>query len=298
MLVMKNIHDETFKQLMNHHHFAVAFLKQYLPETLKQIIDWETLHLLKLSGDHIEEKTGTHSFSDLIFEIKSFSNKTLWIHIEHQTRSERFMPLRITQYQSSALSSYIQNNKKIKNIPTIITIIFYQGKRRYAHRLDFKNIFFDPEIGIQYFGKPILVDLAALPDEVIEQHNVIGPVELLLKHIRSKDIDHKYRELIAALQPLEDNVRAILLRYVTQATDIAASELVKLVREYLPKDEDIIMTPANQWRQEGVQQGIQSGTYMVARNMLQEGYDPQAVKKVTHLSDQEIQKLRDSEKEI
>lgn len=289
---MNNIHDETFKQLMNQHNFAVAFFKQYLPETIKQKVDWNALKLLKLSGDHTEEKTGMHTFSDLIFEIKTVNNKTLWIHIEHQTRSENFMPLRIAQYQSSALVGYLKNNKTQK-IPPIMSIIFHQGKRRYSHSLDFKNIFTDPELGIKYFGNPILIDLPALPDEAIKQHSGIGPVELLLKHIRMPDFVKQKEQLIAGLRPLDENTRLTMLKYIMKCSDVSVEQLLETIRQYLPKDEEAIMTTEEQI----MQRGMQNATHMVARNMLQEGYDPQAVKKVTHLSDQEIQKLRESEKE-
>ena len=73
--------------------------------------------------------------------------------------------------------------------------------------------------------------------------------------------------------------------------------------DYLPKDEDIVMTVGDQLRQEGrlegVQQGIQQGIQRehqsklaIARRLLQAGNSVKDVVKFTELTLQEVKELQ------
>ena len=52
---MKDIHDTTFKSLMENKKFFTAFFKQYLPSQVFNKIDWKTTRIFKISGEHIRE---------------------------------------------------------------------------------------------------------------------------------------------------------------------------------------------------------------------------------------------------
>lgn len=52
---MSNIHDETFKKLMQHKPFLLGFFKYYLPEKVYESINWDSCKIFKISGEHIRE---------------------------------------------------------------------------------------------------------------------------------------------------------------------------------------------------------------------------------------------------
>jgi Putative transposase, YhgA-like len=45
---MANVHDMTFKKLMQHKPFFLAFFRHYLPETVYETIDWNTSKIKSL----------------------------------------------------------------------------------------------------------------------------------------------------------------------------------------------------------------------------------------------------------
>jgi predicted transposase/invertase (TIGR01784 family) len=195
----KNIHDKTFAELLSQRTFFEGFLRNYLPDEIKKTVQWETLKLYKIDGRHIQEKTQQISIADVIYlcQIDQQENM-LWVHVEHQSTPDRLMPLRIINYQTGELLSYAKTHKN-KNFPPIISFIYFQGESAYPYSLSLESLFEDSELGLKYFGRPVLINLPAIPDEKLREHSDIGAIEILLKHIRRRDFTHNYRVVIAGL---------------------------------------------------------------------------------------------------
>jgi|GEM_PF-1950412 len=62
-----NIHDKFIKQILSNKELAVEFLKQYLPEALTSILDFETL--TQQDTSYITDRLKT-SYSDLIWGVQ------------------------------------------------------------------------------------------------------------------------------------------------------------------------------------------------------------------------------------
>ena len=114
-----------------------------------------------------------------------------------------------------------------------------------------------------------------MPDGEIKKHSEIGAVEFLLKHIRRKDFSQHYRHAIQLLQETDERSRRIMIQYLIERADVPEAELLKTVLEYLPQDEELIMTVAEQigkryfhdGMQQGIQQGAQQGVVEVAKKL-------------------------------
>jgi predicted transposase/invertase (TIGR01784 family) len=100
-------HDSSFKQLMSNQVFFEGFLTAYLPRELLLKLDWGSIKFYKMGGQHIESTTQRSFESDLIY-LADFEKEPhmLWIHLEHQSKPDRRMPLRILNYQTAELLGY------------------------------------------------------------------------------------------------------------------------------------------------------------------------------------------------
>lgn len=268
---MPNHHDQNFKALMQERSFFEPFLKTYLPEEIKTRLDWSSIEFYKMCGSHEEEKTGNSFESDLVYLAKMGNEQSLlWLHSEHQSRSDRIMPLRILNYQVAELLNFSKANRG-KKLPSIVTLIYHQGKRPWTHSLELKNLFAEPELAMRYFGHPILVDLPTFSDKALLAHPNIGPIEMVLKHIRQKDFEKNLRIILSELRTADDKPRRIVLKYLIEVADAPQDKLLKMARQCLTHDEETVMTVGDQLRAEGMELGIQKGLHQGLHQGIQKG---------------------------
>lgn len=295
---MSNQHDSNFKQLMAERSFFEPFIKTYLPKEIVDRIDWDSMQLYKMGGKHREKKTQREFESDVIYLANlEHQDAFIWLHSEHQASPDRLMPLRIINYQAAELLSYAKQNPG-KGLPGIVTLIYHQGERPWPHCIDFQDLFQEPEFAIKYFGKPILVDLPAISDQALRAHQNIGPVEMILKHIRQKDFEQKMRLILSELCTVNDSSREIVLRYVIEVADVPERQLLETAIECLPKDKEAIMTVGEQLIARGVQQGIYEGERNkacdFARKLILKGLSLDEISELTELSLMEIRQIERS----
>lgn len=289
---------------MQERSFFEPFMKTYLPEEIQNRMDWGTLELYKMCGTHQEDKTKQTFESDIIYLANLGKEPSmLWLHSEHQSRSDYFMPLRIINYQTAELLSFTKANPG-KKLPAIVTIIYHQGKRPWSHSLEMKDLFAEPELAIRYFGHPILVDLPRLSDQALLSHYNIGPVEMVLKHIRNTHFEKNMRVILSELRTADDKPRRIVLKYLIEVADAPREKLLIMARQCLTHDKELIMTVGDQLRAEGMELGMQRGLHQgmhqgikqekenLAINLLLEGFDPPLISKLTKLPAGIIEKLQ------
>jgi predicted transposase/invertase (TIGR01784 family) len=296
-----NQHDTNFKQLMSNQTFFEGFLKTYLPRELLIKLDWSSIKFYKMGGQHVENSTQKTFESDLVY-LADFETEPqmLWIHLEHQSKPDRRMPLRILNYQTAELLAYAKKNPKQKKLPGIISLIYHQGVRPWTYSLDLKDQFKDLNFYKKYFSKPFLIDLPAIPDEELRNHQNIGPVEVILKYVKQQTLELKFRKLISDLHAVDDSSKTITLKYVIDFLSLPDEEVIKIIHECLPESEGIVMNVKEQWFQQGIQHGIQQGMQEgirqnqedIARSMLLRGLNGQLIQEITHLSSEELNNLK------
>lgn len=297
---MSNLHDHHFKELMAERVFFESFMKAYLPRALQVRMDWSSLKIYRMGAQHVEKKTQKEFEADVVYLAKlQGKDSFIWVHVEHQSAPDKLMALRIVNYQTAELLAYAKQNP-LQALPSIVTFIYHQGKKPWPYSLEIKDLFAQPKVAMQYFAKPILIDLPLISDEELKKHQSIGAVEVLLKHVRKKDFKQKIKILFALLRTVDDSSRAIVLKYAINFIDVSKAELSAAIEECLPNDKDIMMNMAERWTQEGREQGMQQGIQQgaerklrdIARNMLKKGCADLFIQEITKLSLQEIADLK------
>ena len=303
-------HDATFRQFLTQPEIARDFMEIHLPAELRAICDLSTLKLE--SGSFVEDDLRQY-FSDVLYSLKTTDGADGYVHvlIEHQSSPDKHMAFRLIRYAVAAMQRHLDAGHK--KLPLVIPVLFYTGKRSpYPYSTNWLQEFDDPTLaGKLYTGDFPLVDVTVIPDEEIMGHRSMAALTLLQKHIRQRDLAELTDRLSAILLAgyLSSPQVISLIHYIIQAGESANAEaFVRELALRVPQHEEELMTIAQQLEQKGIEKGIQlgeqrgiekgrhegklEGKLEVARTMLANGLDRDAVMKMTGLTADDLAQIR------
>lgn len=302
-------HDEFFKKVLALKIPSQQFLNQYLPSNLLKIIDLEQIHVEQES--YIEENL-KKSASDIVYKVKTKDKRDAFICVilEHQSKSDPQMPLRLWEYTLRLARKQIESSKENK-IPLIYPILFYNGKSRYNAPLSLWEMFDDSEMAKQILTNNYhLINLHAMSDDEIKAKKHIALFEYMMKHIHTRDMLNLWKQL---LKDLKDHIhydKKAGFIYMKQMMWYTNSKLEKKYDEDLKylieqnlsqKDgEELMPTIAEHYIQEGMEKGIllgeekglEKGLEKSALGMLEKKLDPKLISDITNLPLSRIQALK------
>ena len=160
-------HDKAFKIAMSDIRVAKDFFSHYLSEKIKSIIDLDKLNLE--NGSFIDDDLNTAE-TDILYRVGFRAKPTqayLYLLAEHLSKPDRWIAFRIIKYQCRIADQYLKQNPKVKHLPIIIPIIFYNGERNYGYSTSIFDLFAEhKELAQDLYLAPFkLVDLNHIPDE-------------------------------------------------------------------------------------------------------------------------------------
>ena len=294
-------HDALFKQFLTHPETAKDLLDIHLPTELREICDLSTLKLE--SGSFIEESLRPY-YSDVLYSLKtSQGNGYVYALIEHQSKPDKHMAFRLMRYAIAAMQQHLEAGHE--HLPLVIPLQFYHGKvSPYPYEMNWLQGFANPTIAKQLYTQDFpLVDVTVISDDEIMQHRRIALLELVQKHARHRDIMELVEPLVTLLLTdyTTDKQVQSLMNYLLQVGETNNLEaLITTLASSVPKHEDTLMTIAEQLQAKGRKEGIQLGEAKgrqegrqdtlneMARKMLLNGMDSQAIMAVTGLSAEEL----------
>ena len=98
-------HDAVFKKFLSHPETARDFLDAYLPASLHELCDLDTLKLDP--GSFIEEDLRA-CYSDVLWSLKTTSGKGyIYALIEHQSSPDAHMAFRMMRYAIAAMQKHL-----------------------------------------------------------------------------------------------------------------------------------------------------------------------------------------------
>lgn len=319
-------HDQLAKSFLSDISIAKEFLNLYVPNEVLSKCNLDSLQIE--SGSYIDEDLA-ETCCDIVYKLDLKNRKgTAYIYslVEHQSRAEKLMPLRILKYQIGIIENHLKNNNKVKKLPIVVALVFYNGKQSpYPYHLDIEDLFENKQLYRQApLGKFALVDLTVKDDEEILQHKKLAVLEILLKHIRLRDIRELCKPLFKVyyeLSEVEDkHLIYALLSYIVNAREAKdVKQLIEIAKEQgVEFNEEIIMTYAEELtregikkgiqlgkqegiqlgKQEGIQEGIQEGEHIaqlkIAAQLLKAGIDTSIIMSSTNLTLFQIEELKNN----
>ncbi|MDU5455102.1 Rpn family recombination-promoting nuclease/putative transposase [Pseudescherichia vulneris] len=286
-------HDAVFKTFLSRVETARDFIEIHLPPALIRICKLDTLHLE--SGSFLEDSLRPY-YSDVLYSLETTCGRG-YVHIliEHQSSPDKHMAFRLMRYAIAAMHQHLEAGHNA--LPLVIPILFYQGRRSpYPWSLNWLEAFNDPDIAHQLYSTAFpLVDITVIPDEEIMQHRSMAALTLIQKHIRQRDMAQLLDKLtvLLMLEQMSGQQITTLINYIAQAGEAQdVQTLLFGLAQRVPQHGETLMTFAEKLRNEGMQEGKRVAIQEIAKTMLRLGLDSEAIMKITGLSKDELQQLR------
>ena len=293
-------HDHYFKLMMSNPKVVTEFFNSYLPTNLKSALNFETIIQQKNSyvSDELKEQE-----VDLLFSVE-FNGRQGYVYLllEAQVMPDKFMAFRMLKYMVAIMDDHLKKNKK-GSLPIVIPLVLYSGWREYNYSTDLFDLFGeDKEVAKDILWKPFkLIDLSKIPDEELKNGCMYGIVARMLKHAHEKDAINFLKSILQELKTMEKEEQMqyiyATLSYVVCAYEISKEDFIEIIRNELSfVSEEKVMTIAEQYRQEGIEKGIEKGRIetlkMVAINLFSQGISIEEITKATGFSVAEMEQLK------
>ncbi|EML9399861.1 Rpn family recombination-promoting nuclease/putative transposase [Citrobacter freundii] len=278
-------HDAVFKQFLYYPDTARDFLDIYLPSTLRELCDLQTLKLE--SGSFIEDSLRA-SYSDVLWSLKTNEGDGyIYVVIEHQSSPDAHMAFRLMRYAMAAMQRHLDAGHK--TLPLVIPMLFYHGALSpYPFSLCWLDEFDDPIVARQLYSATFpLVDITVIPDDEIMQHRRIALLELMQKHIRKRDLMGLVEQLVSLLATgyANDSQLKTLFNYMMQFGNTPhVDKFIREVAQRVPQQKESLMTIAEVLQQEAKQQEA----LRIAQMMLANGISHEIILKITGLSAKDL----------
>ncbi len=292
-------HDKLIKNVLKHKAVSREFFDALLPSHIRNIIELETLELN--STTFIDEKLRGTS-CDLLFSTK-FAGRPGYLYIlcENQSKSDRYMPLRLWRYMLSIMKQHSKTHPN-EPLPLIYPLTFFTGKKPYDQSMDFLDLFdeVDRDLARHIMYNPFqLVDLNLTNESDFSKYVMLNTLVMAMKHYQHIDqYLSEMAQLFAAIdQRGETDFACAIINYlVDRGKAGSAKEFIDELHEALPESQRGNMESISQYlvnqgiqkgrvegEQIGIQKGREEGREEVAVNMLQLGMGTDDVVKCSGL---------------
>ncbi|MDX1917344.1 MAG: Rpn family recombination-promoting nuclease/putative transposase [Rickettsiaceae bacterium] len=320
-------HDGLFRKALENEIAAREFLDVHLPSYIKDKID-----LSKITLDHKDsfiEKELKKSACDVLIGVELKENTSsddldnkayIYCLIEHQTKPDPIMSIRIMKYMISIWQRFLKNNPNSK-LPIIYPLVFYTGKDPYNSPRNLWEMSRDAKLAKDILIKGYdLINISNIPDHIIKQRRWAGMLEIFMKHIRDKDIISLWREVEEHLPEIikhhggSDYIISFITYSLPKARENDIITLNNLIQNNIGQNEteEVMKSAAhkiyedgmsegmqrgiNEGMQRGINEGIQRGKIegkkIIALNMLKKKLPIDMIIDVTDLSIAEISALK------
>ena len=296
---INHIHDKTFRKILDDKkEFTIFINKIFNLEDKLEEKDIEKYNRKFVSVDY------TNQESDVIYKLK---NKEIFILVEHQTKIDKKMPIRILKYELEIIRSRMDENNRLE-FPIIIPIVLYTGKQRWNAKINYPS--YNSELA-RYRGlKKVEYNLVDINDYTIEdlykENSILTKIMILEK-------SNKYIEIINNVDKIVNKVYDSKLYTQTQKEmllNILNNTMINIVgnkkmKEYKIKLEggenmlalyEMIENERNEIYSTGIKEGKVKGKIegikAIAKKMLRMKFDKDTIMKATGIKEEELEKMK------
>lgn len=292
---INNEHDKIFRTVLDKKTDISKFLNKFLGLNIK------TEELEKYNSSYIDPKFKNKE-ADIVYRIK---DKNSFLLIEHQTKIEKKMPIRLHEYSTEIMASAMEENK-YKSIPSVIPIVLYTGKTKWKIENEtiekqqfFKEVkLIDGEfnlIDINDFSKKelleddIFITKMMLVEKCKDEIEMVQALEKIENKIKEED-KSTFRRIVKEIWSLRigtENANKIL-----EKIEEGSGNMMAVMEMLLAENEKYI----NIGRQEGMKKGRLEGGKQkikeIVQKMLAENFTKEMIMKITGLKKEEIEEIK------
>ena len=295
-------HDKIFKEILDNKKEAVKFLNSHFK--LKSKLKEEDIekYTRKFVLPNLENRE-----SDIIYKLKE---KHIFFLIEHQSKLDYSMPIRILEYSMEIIKSATSREKmkqKGELIANVYPIVLYTGERKWTVPKSINH----NQIHLQGI-KPMISNRYELVDindykqeELMQEDNFLSKAMLLEKVKDPKKILEALRRITD--KKLDTDDRYFLRMIITYL--LARKMEKKIVKEILDKlmekgEESMFIDVLSDYFDEreakarklgekrGEKRGEKQGVRKVIIEMLKNKVDEEVIKKSTKVKSKELEQIK------
>jgi Putative transposase, YhgA-like len=258
-------HDKLVRRTFGDLQHARGLLRSLVPAAITGSIDWGTLALI--DGSFIDPQLAERQ-TDLLYSVLLDERPVLlYLLLEHQSSSDRWMPLRMLGYMARIWERHREQHPSVDNLPAIVPMVLHHSARGWSAPTALHELLdVNPSLrrNLEPYGVDFqfrLIDLTRQDDR--ELHGWLTTdlgklVALCLKHAPyDPALETRLREWVDLLGRV---VRApggvaglnVIGRYLLEVNDITADRLRHVLASSLDSEAlEAVMTGAERLRAEG-----------------------------------------------
>ena len=296
---INNEHDKIFRTVLDKKTDVSKFLNKFLGLNIK------TEELEKYNSSYIDPKFKNKE-ADIVYRIK---DKNIFLLIEHQTKIDKKMLIRLHEYSTEIMASAMEENK-YKSIPSVIPIVLYTGKTKWKIENEtiekqqfFKEVkLIDGEfnlIDINDFSKKelleddIFITKMMLVEKCKDEIEMVQALEKIENKIKEED-KSTFRRIVKEIWSLRigtENANKIL-----EKIEEGSGNMMAVMEMLLAENEKYINIGRQEGRQEGRLEGRLEGGKQkikeIVQKMLAENFTKEMIMKITGLKKEEIEEIK------
>lgn len=297
---INNDHDKFFRSILDDKLEAVKFINK----TLKLQPNLEPEDIEKYTSSFVTQELKSQE-SDIVYKQKG---KNVFFLIEHQTKVDYRMALRILQYEYEIIKSAIHNKNKATQedkIPNVIPIVLYTGKKRWN-----SNIFLQQEKLTGYeelpLGKYEIVDVNDFEEEeLLKEKSFLSKAMLIEKKRPADNLGEYLKRIVEEIEEDQETYTKEQKELLTVIIDVVlrkkidnqlAEKLTKQLNKKEGKNMLAILETIEEENRMLVEKGRKEGIKETAKKMLEERIPIETIIKITGLKENVVRKMADKVK--
>jgi hypothetical protein len=256
-------HDSLFREVFSLPLVARQFLTRWLPPEFVELVDWSTLRVERISGVNtalVERQ------EDVVYRVKA-GGTPVWFYllIEHQSRPETVMPLRVLEYTVLVWQEHRRQFGSGRLLPLVVPVVLYPGPGRWTSPRRLRELI-DLPAAIRSWAEQfapdasfLVVELGGLPLEELADGDLGQAVLGALQAERSGNLGFEaVQTLVERLfaEPERQQALAIaqhLWTYLLYHSELQSPEIDQIVTSTIPDEgKEQFMSTAEMLMQKGV----------------------------------------------
>ncbi|WP_405485248.1 Rpn family recombination-promoting nuclease/putative transposase [Nocardia sp. NBC_00511] len=265
-----NPHDAYFRQVLARPVDAASELRAVFPPALAARMDWDTLLLQPCS--FVSQQLRSR-YSDLLFSARVDGHDAfVYLLIEHQSRPDPLMPMRMLEYMIGIWNRYVREHPKTKTLPAVIPLVVHASPdgRRWDSPTELAELIDIDPATRDALGEHLprfrflLDDLTADEVPAIHARDLTPAARVLLVLLKTapgnKHLDTQLLPLLGDLQTLLTGPGGIddlecVVTYILTVGETSCSDLGPVIDRLGPLAKEVIVTTAQRLRAEGRTEG-------------------------------------------
>ena len=294
---VNNEHDKIFRKILDDKKEAIKFINKTLKYNLKED------EIEKYNSSFVTEELKNQE-SDIIYKLK---DKNVFFLIEHQTKVDYTMPMRILEYEYHIIKSAINKEnlgKKEYKFPRVISIVLYSGRKKWnvedyiekvQEKIDGYNM--------QVLAKYNLVDVNNFNvEELLKEESFISKAMLIEKMRYTEELGGYLEKIVKEINNKKDiytkeqkELLGTVIKLVLNKK-LDRKEIEELINELKEDDEDMlaVLEMIEEENKRLLRQGRKEGKREIARKMLAKNMPLSLIVEIVGLKEKEIEKLKNS----